>query len=290
MPKELAALNVHTTTEVSPSTLPKLRYGNSYSFRLRTVDLAGNSLDLDAAPGEVTTKRLQYLRYDPVGPPVVAPTGATADFDPGASLHRMVIEQPVPLGFPTNPRIVTERLLLPPQGSLTLAEQHGALDDALGVEDHARRSEVRALLPRADAELTLPVGAFAPYLPDPQAKGVVFTGLPGLPDGEAFPVEFDHGETWADVRPIRLRPRAPLSGFNPVAPRFDPATRTLTVELCLEGRSQRVRAFLDVGQARPDGAAGRRRPDADRRREDPVRRSGEGGSAPDVHAVRRDRS
>ena len=34
----------HTTVRVEPSSLPRLRYGTSYSFRVLAVDLAGNSV------------------------------------------------------------------------------------------------------------------------------------------------------------------------------------------------------------------------------------------------------
>ncbi|HEY0519144.1 MAG TPA: hypothetical protein VGC84_06590 [Ilumatobacteraceae bacterium] len=34
----------HTTTRVEPASLPRLRYGTSYSFRILAVDLAGNSV------------------------------------------------------------------------------------------------------------------------------------------------------------------------------------------------------------------------------------------------------
>ncbi len=40
----------HTTVRVEPSSLPRLRYGTSYSFRVLGVDLAGNSVPQVAAP------------------------------------------------------------------------------------------------------------------------------------------------------------------------------------------------------------------------------------------------
>jgi hypothetical protein len=39
-----SAGGIHTTIKVAPSSLPRLRYGTSYSFRILGVDLAGNTL------------------------------------------------------------------------------------------------------------------------------------------------------------------------------------------------------------------------------------------------------
>ena len=243
-PDALAALHTHVKVAAAPGTLPRLRFGRTYRFRLRTVDLSGHSVNLkDAA--ELTTSELKYLRYEPVPPPVFAPVGNAAAFTPGESLHRMVIRRPVPqtdeerIGLPTaGPP--SERLILPPRGSLDLAEQHGMLDDALGDADPARRAATRALLSRAQADLTYPVGEFAPYLPDPQALGVVFEGLPGVVPGEILPVLF-LPETWDRIRPIRLRLAAHPDVAGPAKlPDYDGETRTLTAFL-REGASCTVR-------------------------------------------------
>ncbi|MCE0485268.1 hypothetical protein [Ornithinimicrobium sediminis] len=50
-PPDPPAGHVHTTTRVEPGTLPWLRYGRRYSFRVRGVDLAGNSVPRPAAGG-----------------------------------------------------------------------------------------------------------------------------------------------------------------------------------------------------------------------------------------------
>ena len=88
-----------------------------------------------------------------------------------------------------------------------------------------------------------PVGDVVPYLPDPQAAGVAFVGLPGVAPGEALTVPFA-GDSWDSVRPIRLR-LAPLIPLAPVPeggvpPSFDEASRTLTVFL-REGKTCTVR-------------------------------------------------
>ena len=222
----LAALRMQMSMQVEPGSLPKLRFGRSYRFRLRTADLAGNSVALGAAP-EVATSELRYLRYAPVPPPVFA-LAAAATFEPGETPHRLVVREPPP----TEDGLIlledpppSERLLLPPRGSVSLAEQHGKLDDAIGNADRSRRGATKELLARADAELSLPVGDIVPYLPDPQAAGIAFAGLPGLPEGEVFTVAYQ-AESWDAVHPIRLRL---VAGEAP--PRFDEASRTITAAL-----------------------------------------------------------
>ncbi len=59
---------VHVTTSVAPGSLPWLRYGREYSFRLRGVDLAGNSVPRpaahqgDSAAVEAADRQLTLLR------------------------------------------------------------------------------------------------------------------------------------------------------------------------------------------------------------------------------------
>jgi len=236
-PDALSALHARLFSQVQRGTLPKLRFGRRYRFRLRTVDLAGNSIDLEAAP-DIATSELRYLRYEPVLPPVFAPVVESDVFAEGETMHRLVIREPVPpdewTTIPVDAGPPSERLLLPPRGTVALVEQHGRLDVALGNTDRTRRADTRALVARADAELSYPIGEFAPYLPDPQAAGVAFAGLPGVAPGEVFTVPFE-ADPWDAVRPIRLRLAsseafvAPPEGGLP--PSYDQASRTLTVFL-----------------------------------------------------------
>ena len=73
----------HTTVRVEPSSLPRLRYGTSYSFRVLGVDLAGNSVpqipapwqppivpdgpELDAASSYLDRLRARYRERDLAG-------------------------------------------------------------------------------------------------------------------------------------------------------------------------------------------------------------------------------
>ena len=90
----LASLHTHVTCEVRPGTLPRLRFGHSYRLRLRTVDLAGNSVPLDRAP-DTATSELTFRRYEPVLPPAPVSAGATPDFPEGETVARLVIRAPV---------------------------------------------------------------------------------------------------------------------------------------------------------------------------------------------------
>jgi hypothetical protein len=75
--------------------LPRLRFGASYQFRARAVDLAGNSLPPDAkiaASLSIPPQPIAYLRYEPVAAPVVVlrhPLSATDT--PGESVERIAI-------------------------------------------------------------------------------------------------------------------------------------------------------------------------------------------------------
>jgi hypothetical protein len=53
---------------VAPGTLPSLRYGRSYSFRARLVNIAGRSVPFNADPTVPTpaTPALRHRRYEPV--------------------------------------------------------------------------------------------------------------------------------------------------------------------------------------------------------------------------------
>ncbi|MFG3116289.1 hypothetical protein ACGF4C_17985 [Streptomyces sp. NPDC048197] len=64
-----------------------------------------------------------------------------------------------------------------------------------------------------------------PYLPDPLSLGVVFRGLPGVPDQDPFEVPWA-GPDWSTPKSLRLRL---VEGTGP--PQLDAAARVLTVAL-----------------------------------------------------------
>ncbi|MFF7358566.1 peptidoglycan-binding protein [Streptomyces filipinensis] len=111
-------LPLEITVKAAVGSLPTLRYGHPYLVRLRTVDLAGNGLDLEDAdammrlPGlSAPDPPLVFQRFEAVPAPAVVPRPPLAE---GASTFRMVIrsspgDQPPPAGPPgppeTGPRV-----------------------------------------------------------------------------------------------------------------------------------------------------------------------------------------
>jgi hypothetical protein len=151
-PANAAALNrLKVTFEAGPGSLPRLRFGNYYQLRARTVDLAGNGPTVQEADAIVAALQLAlqhvpllppnpqeffYKRFELIPSPVVVPRSeltegeavnvlvirsngsSTADY--AASLH-----DPKYTG-------VSERHVVPPKGSQKLSELHGLLDGAFG--------------------------------------------------------------------------------------------------------------------------------------------------------------
>ena len=145
-----------------PGTLPRLRFGASYRFRARTVDLAGNGLTTDdatallevlpllkltppvlPAPGDGLT----YRRFEPVISPTLVPRER---FGEGESLERLVIRSRTGVGAAQEAIDLTaavaaarpdasarygptaERHVLPPKTSQQSAEAHGLFDASFG--------------------------------------------------------------------------------------------------------------------------------------------------------------
>ncbi|TDC25100.1 hypothetical protein E1265_07990 [Streptomyces sp. 8K308] len=156
----VTALPLRIEARAGQGSLPRLRFGNRYRVRVRTVDLAGNGLTLaqadallDAAgPGEGADQLVQpkgdpqvFQRFDPVPPPTVVPRFR---FNEAESEHRMVIRSVVdqsPEEYATRfnrahrdrvpYRGVDERHLVAPRASLECVERHGMLDQDMSSED-----------------------------------------------------------------------------------------------------------------------------------------------------------
>jgi hypothetical protein len=136
-----------TEFEATPLTLPRLRFGWTYRFRARAVDLAGNSIREDDVVPQHATEPHTFRRFEPVPSPAVIPR---QPFTEGESLLRMVIRSTLgflPPAYVALPRIeglaghtdpllayldTNERHLAPPLASQQLAEWHGKFDAAMG--------------------------------------------------------------------------------------------------------------------------------------------------------------
>jgi hypothetical protein len=129
-----------------PASLPPLRYGETYRFRARAVDLAGNSLPpppspkfpgTDAAPaGFGLSRPITYLRYEPVPAPALVPTGPNS---PGESVQTMVVRHRstyMPAAFPADAMLdetaifnpTNDRWIAPPKSTVGMAEAHSRFD------------------------------------------------------------------------------------------------------------------------------------------------------------------
>ena len=117
--------------------LPKLRFGRSYRFRARSVDIAGNSLDLNETISDTyafPTQDILYLRYEPIGEPIII--SKVEINQPGEAIDTLVIRSDFDktveeystwngFSYPT----YSERFLAPPKVSQDMAEVHGMFDD-----------------------------------------------------------------------------------------------------------------------------------------------------------------
>ena len=87
-PEPPADFPLVTTFQPTPGSLPRLRFGRTYRFRARAVDLAGNSVPERDLVDAHQTDPVLFLRFDPVPSPAVLPRRR---FTEGESLNRMVI-------------------------------------------------------------------------------------------------------------------------------------------------------------------------------------------------------
>jgi hypothetical protein len=181
----------HASAEIVPGTLPKLRFGKKYRLRIRTVDLCGNSTDVNSqsdSPAETTRGNIRYLRYEPLSSPIVLAGNALRD---GEFLEQMVIrsnfdtpassyEKSHPVRGQASDGI-SQRYLLPPKNSQLMAETHGMFDKAFGNNPETARKIYEIItshegLYQPGSNNTEKV--YAPseveiiYLPDPMAAGV----------------------------------------------------------------------------------------------------------------------
>ena len=207
------SFRLQVNTMPAPKSLPMLRFGRSYSVKIRTVDLAGNSLPSQMDPenrsGSVISG-IRYLRYEPLPVAVLregneVASGTTGTDRDGESLELMVIRSNVnvtadqyeknnPTTLYTNnqpggtvswlPQAV--RHVLAPPGSQLLAETHGMFDSAFKDPSQAA-SFYQFISSRDTPTVNNPSQGRAPVYPvtqqqvditwlaDPMAAGVILT-------------------------------------------------------------------------------------------------------------------
>lgn len=187
---------LNVTPSIPKGTLPMLRFGKKYGIKIRTVDVAGNSVDLNFIPenaAQAIVPNIRYLRYEPVDSPFLLLGNKMKD---GESSERMVIR--------SNENITVEkyesteagnkylpdsvRHVKPPRCTVERATTHAQLDKGFGDANATQAasyyqkiiSEKDPLITEANntpnlqifdpTQKTLPVE----YLADPLAAGVTF--------------------------------------------------------------------------------------------------------------------
>jgi len=212
----------------TPGTLPVLRFGRSYRFRARAVDMAGNSVPFspaaDAASFTWASPAAFYGRMEPVATPFVMPTAART---PGEHLERIVIRSNYDIPDSDPSILHSARHIVPPVTSVEMAEAHGVLDTAGGVpnvslyaelaqldgQTYTTPSVVAALGGQFDTQpmnngipwVFYPVAELAvPYMPDVFARGVTLQDLPGVPATSPVPQIPFQASTWPTIQGFKL--------------------------------------------------------------------------------------
>jgi len=177
-----------TVFSVPRGSLPLLRYGTSYRFRVRAADMAGNSnpfKEVDNDFGRLgVTPATVHRRYEPIAPPVNLPKTVLGR---GESVNEIVLRSTA-----SSMSEASERHVVPPRVAQTIAEQHGGFDkvttkiiDGKGVKVASPDPAAYAIIKEHEGDLPLVGPATAiesvPYLPEVIARGASLRGLPGVP-------------------------------------------------------------------------------------------------------------
>ena len=184
-----------------------LRFGKKYSIKIRTVDLAGNSVDENSTPENdmAIVGNIRYMRYEPVDAPFLV---LGTDCKDGESSEVMVIRsnEGVTVEQYENANIDTHykkaykaeaiRHVKPPRTSVEMAATHSMLDKGFGTANQAEagniynkiKNEKDPFVSEADATYKLKVidgtqkTITVEYLADPMAAGVSFFISPNDPN------------------------------------------------------------------------------------------------------------
>lgn len=171
-----------------PGSLPQLRFGHSYRFRCRAVDVMGNSQPPTAAtPGGIESPSIVFGRTMPLPAPVPVRTTNRPDPGVGDTVTQLVIKSE--LGQDLSTVAPTRRAFFPMPATQRILERHGlpgdgdtasqytnlVTRDGLSIEDQTSSDP-------ATGERVLDGIALFPttdYWPDPAIGAISFQGLPG---------------------------------------------------------------------------------------------------------------
>lgn len=255
---------------VEKGTLPMLRFGKKYSIKIRTVDIAGNSVEHTFSPenaAQAIVPNIQYMRYEPADTPFLLLGNKMKD---GESSEMMVIRSNENITVEEYEKTVAGnkyipdaiRHVKPPRCTVERATTHGMLDKGFGQGNAAQAAayyqkiiaEKDPLFKEEDnspnlqvydpAKQTLPVE----YLADPMAAGVTFfiatsDPNPKLPNPEVLTkrISFYFDDEVTSTALINKKPTTD-EWFNPKtfrivlkegspAIQWDASSRTLKVTL-----------------------------------------------------------
>jgi hypothetical protein len=209
------------TVETEPGSLPRLKFGSTYRFRARLVDLAGGGLRRDQPGTEDATEKIVHRRFEPHPAAELVPTVTYVD---GAGPHRMVVRTErgtnaaayaAAHGYPA----AELRYLFPPKSSLELALQYdGAFSTAFGpgvaMDEVHKQFEIAI---RADKDVGDIAGAWRESAADGSGTYVV---VPETPQFPTLPWLADRGCVWVNLQ-NRPRPTDPGTGNPGTASGFD---------------------------------------------------------------------
>jgi hypothetical protein len=246
---------IETNFTAKPASLPRLRFGRSYRLRARMVDLACNSVtEPDDRNFQVDlaekTEEFAAVRYEPIAPPIVMLQEPSVE---GEALERMVVRTPTSGDAVT----ASSRHVAPPKVSQLLAELHckfdiGGVDGSsagyalASRESNSINAGAQKTKPGDDGIWYQPADHLAvEYLPDPQARGAVLTGVAGALASTTIPsIKFDG--VWPNLLPFRIDLKAVAD--SPAVPTWDPVNRALMIELSPAQRATaRINCLLDPG-------------------------------------------
>ncbi|MEL6870240.1 MAG: hypothetical protein AAFO81_10610 [Pseudomonadota bacterium] len=193
-------------SQARAGSLQPQRFGASYRFRARNVDIAGNGLTLDDVAAldetlplsQLTSTANRFTRVESLLPPIVFPAQEPDVEDTGDVL---IIRDAEDAAFR---KTTASAHLFPPGTSIDMAERHGLFDalDADAAWDLLQRHQGR-LDTDADGHERrfLPARpAPAPYLPDPLAHHAMIR-LPGASAAVVMPA-FGAGAAAVSDRPL----------------------------------------------------------------------------------------
>lgn len=212
-----ADFKLNVTPAIEKGTLPMLRFGKKYAIRIRTVDLAGNSIDLNTQPenaADAVAGNIRYMRYEPVDAPFLV---LGTDIRDGESSEVLVIrsnkgdttesyESKNQLTKLYKPEAI--RHVKPPRTTVEMATTHSMLDKGFGPTNQAEAALVYKKIVTDKDPLIEETTSYSEttnlkvidgnlkeipveYLADPMAAGVTFFISaqdlnPKAPDPEVF--------------------------------------------------------------------------------------------------------